>query len=157
MRGGKGTVWEGGHRVPFIAYWPGKIEAGSHSAELAISIDVMPTILAAANVSAPADLELDGVNLLPTLTDGVPLSSRQLYWAHGKSRAMRDGDWKLVDESAGRKPPALFNLKQDLGEQRNLAKQNPEQVKGMISALNAWEREMAATATPQPATPPNLP
>ena len=73
LRGRKGDNWEGGHRVPAVACWPGKIAPGTVCGELGISLDLMPTMLAIAGVSPPKELRLDGVNLLPTLTEGSGL------------------------------------------------------------------------------------
>jgi arylsulfatase A len=154
LRGQKGQVWEGGHRVPCIAWWPGKIKAGSESQDLTITLDVMPTILAAANLTAPEDRPLDGVSLLPVLTEGASLGPRKLFWGHNTSRAMRDGDWKLVTQSPGQKQPGLFNLKDDLAEQRDLAQQRPDRLKKMLAALDAWEQDIATDASPQPTQPP---
>jgi arylsulfatase A-like enzyme len=154
LRGQKGQVWEGGHRVPCIAWWPGKIQAGSISQDLTITLDVMPTILAAANVTAPKDRQLDGVSLLPVLTEGASLGPRKLFWGHNKSRAMRDGPWKLVTQAPGQKQPGLFNLKDDFAEQHDLARQYPDRLKSMLAALDAWEQDTATDASPQPTLPP---
>ena len=86
-RGTKYVTFEGGHRVPCIASWPGKIAAGRVCDELTISLDIMPTMLAAARVKTPANHKLDGVNLLPALLDGDALEDRHLFW---NGRAMRD-------------------------------------------------------------------
>jgi arylsulfatase A-like enzyme len=154
LRGQKGQVWEGGHRVPCIAWWPGKIQAGSKSQEVTISLDVMPTILSAADIAAPADLRLDGVSLLPVLTDGASLGARKLFWGHNKSRAMRDGVWKLVTQAPGQKQPGLFNLKDDLAEQNDLAQQHSDRLQTMLAAIKAWEQDTTAGASPQPDVPP---
>lgn len=153
LRGFKGQLWEGGHRVPCIAWWPGKIDAGSQSSELTISLDVMPTILAATGVEPPADLEFDGTNLLPLLTERGSLGPRQLFWGQGNSRAMRDGNWKLVADAPRQKSPELFNLAEDLAEQTNLADRHPDRLRTMLSAIEAWEEDVAAGASPQPRRP----
>ena len=149
LRGNKGQLWEGGHRVPCIASWPGKIPPGSVSKELAITLDVMPTILAAAGIEPPSKEQFDGRNLLPHLTEGKPLGERTLFWGHGNSRAMRKGDWKLILNAPGQKQPGLFDLSRDLSEQKNLAKDHPERIERMESEISLWEAEMASTATPQ--------
>ncbi len=154
LRGTKGQVWEGGHRVPFIARWPGKIKAGSASKELAISLDVMPTILSAAGISSPKDHPLDGTNLLPLLTEQKPLKERTLFWGHGNSRAVRQGQWKLITNAPGQKQPGLFNLSTDLAEKTDLADQEPERLKKLLRALKAWEKEVTENAAPQPESPP---
>jgi arylsulfatase A-like enzyme len=148
LNGGKGSVWEGGHRVPAIAWWPGMFEPGSVCKELTISIDLMPTMLSAAGVDVPTELKLDGVDLMPVMTAGRPLDDRKLYW---NGVAMREGPWKLITKSRGLKGgPALFNLVDDLGEKNNLARQHPERVKKMLENLEAWKKDVAAGTTVQP-------
>lgn len=143
LRGKKGTVWEGGHRVPCIAHWPGKIKAGAVNHDLAISLDVYPTLLAAAGVDVPTGLKLDGVNLLPALTEGKSLGERELFWGHGAGRAVRDGSWKLVVGAKKQgKRPALFNLAEDIGEKKNLASAQPDRVRKMRRLLSDWEEEV---------------
>lgn len=153
LRGYKGQVWEGGHRVPCVARWPEKIKAGGVSQDLTITLDVMPTILAAAGVDPPTDRKLDGENLLPLLTDGKSPGQRRLFWGHGNSRAMRDGTWKVVVGAPGQKQPGLFDLANDLAEQNDLAKQEPARLKKMVAAIKAWEDD-TADASPQPDSPP---
>ena len=154
LRGHKGQVWEGGHRVPCIAWWPGRIKPGSVSADLAITLDVMPTILAAAGAEPPADHQLDGISLLPLLTEGQSLGPRRLFWGHGNSLAMRDGTWKAVINAPGQKQPGLFDLTEDLAEQRDLAEREPDRLKEMIDAIEAWKDDIATDMTPQPDVPP---
>ncbi len=151
LRGHKGQVWEGGHRVPCIACWPGKIPAGKVSHDLAISLDVMPTILAAAGIEPPQNRPLDGINLLPHLTEGKPLGERHLFWQHGNSRAMRSGTWKVVINAPGQKPAGLFQLENDLAEQHNLADEQPQRLKQMLAGIRTWQEDVAKNATPQPA------
>ena len=155
LRGHKGQVWEGGHRVPCIARWPGRIQPGGVSNDLAITLDVMPTILAAADVEPPADRKLDGVNLLPLLTEGRPLGSRKLFWEHGNSMAMRDGNWKLVAGAPGQTKPGLFRLDKDLAERDDLADQEPDRLQAMTAAIEAWKTDIARDITPQPDLPPH--
>ena len=159
LRGHKGQLWEGGHRVPAIAWWPGRITPGSTCGELAISIDLMPTMLALAGVEAPQGHKLDGVSLLPILLEGQSLGERTLFWSYRNQQAMRQGPWKLVISQQGRKNPRnappieLFNLADDLGEQHNLADEHPERVKAMQAAIRAWQADVAAGATQQPEKP----
>jgi arylsulfatase A-like enzyme len=96
LRGHKGSVWEGGHRVPAIAWWPGQIEPGSETDATAISIDLMPTMLDLASVPAPYGHELDGVSLRPVLLKGEALPERTLFWEFRDRAAVRRGPWKLV-------------------------------------------------------------
>lgn len=155
LRGSKGQIWEGGHRVPGIAWWPGTIKAGRVSKDVVITLDVMPTILALAGIEVPSGHQLDGKNLVPHLTEGTSIGERTLFWGHGNSRAVRSGPWKLVVNAPGQKQPGLFHLDQDLAEKSDLATQEPERVKKMLAALKDWEADIAKTATPQPDSPPN--
>lgn len=154
LRGHKGQLWEGGHRVPCIAWWPGRIESGGQSHELATTLDVMPTILAAAGIGVPVHPKLDGVSPLPLLTEGKSIGYRTHFWGHGNSRAVRYGPWKLVVHAPGQNQPGLFKLTDDLAEQNNLADQHPSRVEEMMAAIAAWERDVAADATPQPDSSP---
>lgn len=146
LRGAKGSNWEGGHRVPAIAWWPGTIPAGETTDQLAISLDVMPTMLSAAGLPLPSERPLDGIDLMPMLTEGKEVS-RELVW---NGKAIRDGEWKLVVDGKGQPGVVLYNLKDDLSEQKNLAEEHPERVANMQQRLKRWQREMAETATKQP-------
>lgn len=150
LRGHKGSVWEGGHRVPAIAKWPGRITAGTVCGATAISLDIMPTMLSLANVKPPAGHRLDGVDLTP-LFAGKKLKPRKLYWEFNRKSAVRDGNWKLVvGERALKRKPALFNLAKDPGEKTDLAAEEPERVRKMRAALTAWRKDVQTGATPQP-------
>lgn len=162
LRGRKGSVYEGGHRVPFIAWWPGTIEAGSESAELGITLDVMPTLLSLAGVEPPKDRPLDGVVLSPVWKGTGSLQERPLYWASmgnngSRSEAMREGPWKLVVLHPKAKPGTfenekveLYRLDRDLAETTDLATEHPEQAAAMLAKWKAWFADTQATMTPQP-------
>lgn len=147
LRGAKGSNWEGGHRVPAIVSWPGHIPAGKVSDQLAISLDIMPTALAATGLPIPTERPLDGINLLPILTTGKTIDDRQLVW---NGKALRDGPWKLILEGKGGDAVGLYNLADDIAEKTNLADKHPERVEKMKAALDAWSRDIKRTATPQP-------
>ena len=147
LRGSKGSNWEGGHRVPCIAHWPGKIKARSNNDDLTISLDVMPTLLDAANVAVQKGRKLDGISLLPTLLGKKSLGKRQLVW---NGKAIRDGHWKLIVNGKGSEGTALFDLSKGLGEKTNLAQSEPDRVKKMLAALEIWKTDVARGATPQP-------
>jgi uncharacterized sulfatase len=96
LRGMKSSTWEGGYRVPLIARWPGKIPAGGVSAELAVTMDVFATVLAAANVPSPAERTIDGQNLLPVFTGGAKSRHEVIFGqAADKLAVVRDARWKL--------------------------------------------------------------
>ena len=160
LRGGKGTVYEGGHKVPAIAWWPGKIKPGTESDQPLISIDVMPTLISLAAAPSPAK-PLDGVDFSPIFLQQKSLPSRPLYWASlanngRRSEALRDGNWKLVVQHPQAKPGTfenerleLYKLDEDPSEKNDLAKQQPQQAAKMLSQLKAWYADTQATATPQ--------
>ena len=148
LRGRKGSNYEGGHRVPAIAWWPSRIEPRQQTDAQAISLDVMPTLLAIAGYDDQACLNLDGVDLSPVLFDRQSLGNRQLFW---NGRAMRDGKWKLVLGKSNQGEVQLFDLSQDLGEKANVADQHPERARQMQKALEHWIIEVARGATAQPA------
>jgi arylsulfatase A len=150
LRGFKGSVWEGGHRVPSIVRWPGRIKPASVSETTAISIDIMPTILAATDIASPPGHELDGVNLLPLLTENVPLPERSLFWQYLAKSAVREGRWKLVVGEQPQSEPRLFDLTTDLGEQKDLSALHPRRVEAMLTSLKGWQHAVSTGATPQP-------
>lgn len=159
-RGEKGHLLEGGIRVPFLAQWKGRIPAGKTYDPPVISLDILPTALAAAGVKTQADRKLDGANLLPFLTgerQGAPHDT--LCWRFrfppGQPAlhrwAIRQGDWKLVKNHA--EPLALYNLADDIGEQKNLADEQPGRVRAMEAAWKQWDaqnKEPLWTDSPKP-------
>jgi len=157
LRGSKGQLWEGGHRVPAIASWPGRIEAGSTCDDLSIGIDIFPTLLELAGLSAPEKLRLDGRSLALSLLgkQRVTGGTRKLYWGAGRQQAMREGPWKYVRELKGQKVAALYNLSTDPGERNNLAKKNPTRLASMQKDYAAWAKDVANGATRQPPIPGN--
>ncbi|MCH2581926.1 MAG: sulfatase-like hydrolase/transferase, partial [Planctomycetes bacterium] len=153
LRGNKGQLWEGGHRVPAIVRWPGRIAAGSACDDLSIGMDIFPTLLELAGVNAPENLRLDGRSLVPSLFGKKPPGQRKLYWSAGRQQAMRDGPWKYVRELKGQKAAALYNLSSDPREKNNLAGKDPERLASMQKDYAAWRKDVAAGATKQPPIP----
>lgn len=135
-RGQKGDVYEGGHRVPAIAWWPGRIRPGV-SGQTAMSFDLVPTFAALAGTGAQARApEFDGVNLNPLLFHQQALPSRTLFWRMHEKKAVRQGDWKLVVVD---KDTHLFNLKDDIAEKTDLSLQHPEIKARLSNELARWE------------------
>ena len=154
LRGFKGSVWEGGHRVPAIAWWPVTISPGRKTSTIAITLDVMPTLIELAGGRIPDGHRLDGVSLVSVLT-GNEMTARNpdlrtLFWAFGRRAAVRRGDWKLVVGHLPGESVGLYNLRDDLGERTNLAASDPARVKELQAALSAWRNEVARGATSQP-------
>ena len=145
LKGHKGTMYEGGLRVPFIASWPGKIAPGTTS-ELQIGFwDILPTFAQVAGTKVPAGVDIDGISFVPTLLGkGEQKKHDYLYWEYTKgqirSRALRMGDWKAVQNRMNR-PIELYNLSQDVGETKNLAQQHPEKVKQMTKVMQQARTE----------------
>ncbi len=162
LRGNKGSVYEGGHKVPFIAWWPGKIEAGSQSDAPGITLDIMPTLLSLAGQQPPPNRPLDGTDLSAVLLQQRPLAERPLYWASlsnggRRAEAMRDGPWKLVvnhpnarEGSFDNERVELYRLDEDPSEQTDLSGEQPDQAAVMLTRLKAWYADTRRTATPQP-------
>ncbi len=150
LRGQKGTVFEGGIRVPFVVSWPGRIPAGGVYSQPVASLDVLPTALAAAGGEPPAGLRLDGVNLLPHLTgsdDRPPHAA--LFWRYGDHRAVRAGRWKLTMPADG--PPGLYDLVADVAESTDLSAAHPETLAELTRLFAAWDAEL-----PPPRWPPSF-
>lgn len=149
LRGGKRTTLEGGIRVPFLVSWPGRVKPGTYGAPV-IQLDLTATALAVAGLEPKPEWQLEGVNLLPYLLGtktGVPHDA--LYWRFGQQMAIRAGDYKLVryDSNADtltgtRNQPVsaakLYNLAADIGETKDLAAAQPEQVKELQAKWDAW-------------------
>ena len=139
LKGYKGSVYEGGVRVPFMVRWPARFSAGKIYNKPVIQLDVLPTAIAAAGVSLPSDREMDGVDLIPYLSgEKNTAPHKSLFWRHKKQTAIREGDWKLVVEN---KKKFLFNLKDDIGEKKNLSQAHPEMTTALSKKLTAWVKE----------------
>ena len=144
LRGYKGQVLEGGIRIPFMVKWPGRVPAGQVSDTPVISLDIHPTCLAAAGATAPiaANRPLDGVNLLPYLRgENAGAPHECLFWRYGVQSAVRKGDYKLVQVDQDR---ALFNLSDDIIENVNLLKREPDKVKELQAEFDGWNRQLMA-------------
>ena len=143
LRDFKQSVYEGGIRVPFIVRWPGKLPKGTLCEEPVISLDIMPTICAAAGTALPNDRVYDGKDMLGVLRGQMkgPLH-KTLFWDDGvKQWAVREGKWKLLFNREG--SLELYDLEGDISEKNNLAKQNPEIVKHLQQTYTDWKNQMA--------------
>lgn len=144
LRGQKAEVYEGGHRVPFIAWWPGKISAGSISDQTAMTMDLYPTFTELAGIESRTNQPIDGVSLNGLLFENKKLPMRTLFWKMDDEVAVRQGPWKLVKN--GDQPLELYHLDEDLGESKDLSKQNTQLSKDLWSAYLRWEKEIRQTA-----------
>ena len=145
-RGYKLGLFDGGMHVPAMLRAPG-IAAGQVSDRPMISMDLLPTFLAMADPTAKPPADIDGQDLRPVL-EGKKSSHGYMFWSHGKSRAVRFGDWKLIlhppsfpGESVPDEP-WLSNLEADPSEKKNLAASEVERVRMLTEKIKAWEREM---------------
>lgn len=152
LRGDKGHLYEGGIRVPLIVRWPGVIEAGSESAEPVILTDFYPTLLEVAGLKPARQYPGDGESLLPLLKQEGKPKREALFWHypnfafHRDNRlgsAIRMGDYKLL-EFFDRNEVELYNLREDLGEKKNLAGEKPELATQMRKKLHAWRAHSGA-------------
>ncbi len=162
FRGGKGRQWEGGIRQPFYIAWPG-VTRGQTTSVPAIGMDFYPTFLDIAGLPLLPDQHQDGVSLVPALK-GQPgaLADRPLFWHYPHygnqggepSAILIQGDWKLIHYfEDGRSE--LYHLAQDIGEQRDLAAENPDRTASMLSALEEWQKQTGARRpTPNPSYDP---
>ncbi|MFC0536814.1 arylsulfatase [Pelagicoccus mobilis] len=137
LKGYKRDLYEGGMRVPFIAYWPGKIKAGSVSDHIGASYDFMPTLAEIAGVECPE--QTDGISIVPELTGNPQPEHEYLYWEFhsphvagkqgrkGFRQAIRRGHWKAVRYGVAEKTE-LYDLRRDIGEENDLAANHPELV-----------------------------
>ena len=174
LRGAKGSYYEGGVRVPFLAVWPGVIEPGSKCDVPVINIDLYPTFLDAAGAAAPKNHVLDGESIVPLLKGAGKLKRQAIYWhfpgyldrpvPRGRdpvfrtrpTTVMRKGDWKLhlyheewqLDGGRGKlktnNAVELYNLADDIGERKNLALSQPEKRDELLDDMLAWMKKVDA-------------
>jgi len=139
--GGKMDLTEGGIRVPYIAQWPAVIPAGAASAQHCLTMDWSATLLDAAGVAAHPDYPLDGVSMLPVLREPATRFARPMHWRmnHRDQRAHRDGDWKYLRVDG---IDYLFDISDDERERANRAALEPERLKRMRDAWQAWNDTM---------------
>ncbi|QDU60195.1 Arylsulfatase precursor [Planctomycetes bacterium Pan216] len=146
FRGGKGTLYEGGIRVPYIVSWVGTLPAGKTYDEPVLATDVFATACSVAGTFMPIDRTMDSVNLIPFLLgkrEGSP--HPVLYWRMGKKTALREGDWKIVRhpvKGQAEPPFQLFHLSEDQGETNDLAKRRPHQLRALTELWQNLDREM---------------
>ena len=154
LRVGKGSCYEGGTRVPLIIDWPGVSKPGSASGTPVISMDLFPTFMEIAGVPDGAKTAIDGVSLVPILRETGKLQRDELFWHYPHYQhyqkggatpysAIRKGDLKLIEFLADMRVE-LYNLKDDIGEQHDLATQMPDKVDELRKRLHDWRVEVGA-------------
>lgn len=162
LRVGKGSCYEGGTRVPLIVYWPGVTKPGSVCETPVIGTDLFRTILDMVGVKEGGDRAVDSVSLVPLLRQTGAIKRDALFWHYPHYQhyqlggttpygAVRMGDFKLIEFYDDMRVE-LYNLRQDIGESRNLAAQMPDKVEQLRSRLHAWRQEVGGQ---MPARNPN--
>lgn len=173
LRGAKRDAWEGGHRVPFIARWPGKIPAGTTCDETICHVDLMATLAALLDVKLPADAGVDSVTILPALLgekQKAPLREATVHHSGQGKFAIRKGDWVLIlaptgDDNGKRGEPdwfrkdrgyrphtaagELFNLAKDPTQKNNRYEHEPEKVKELSALMERYVLEGRSTPGPK--------
>lgn len=141
LRGEKGTIFEGGIRVPFVVKWTGRLPAGTKYTQPVVSLDVMATALAAAGAPPPKAAPLDGVDLVPHLRGQVMTPPHEtLYWRFINHWAVRHGSWKLTaPEGAAH---GLYDLSADISESKDVSAAHPEVVRTLENLYAKWNSEM---------------
>ncbi len=144
LRGGKGQVFEGGIREPFVVQWRGRLPEKAVYDEPVISLDVFPTAAALAGAKLPDGLKLDGVNIVPHLAGEVKTPPHErLFWrmGGGVSWAVREGRYKLLKLNKAASPQ-LFDLNNDIGETKDLIGEKPDVAARLQRAFDAWNAEL---------------
>lgn len=163
LRSGKGSLYEGGVRVPWIVRWVGKIPVGTTDTPI-ISVDLLPTLMELAGAKPPANQPLDGVSMVECLlSGGKKTPERDLFWHFpgylGAGRdswrttpvsVIRSGDWKMLEFLEDGKKE-LYNLRNDISQKTDMAKQNPQKVTELYTKLTNWRKEINAPM-PKPNT-----
>jgi len=137
----KGTLWEGGIRVPAILRWPARLPAGRTSDAPSIFMDLTATILAATGTRAPAEARHEGIDLVPVLTGRAAAAERPLFWRTRTQKAVRRGDWKLLVEGDD---IFLFNLRADISERNDLARDRIDLIRALRPLIAGWEADVDA-------------
>jgi arylsulfatase A-like enzyme len=145
LRDGKGSTWEGGMRVPGIAWWPGRIPAGVVQHEMSATMDLFVTCAKLAGAEPPSDRPIDGVDIAPLLLNRGPIERGVYVYYRGSTLyAARLGPWKAhfitrpgygAEQPASHDPPLLFHLRRDPSEKYNVAAQNPAVVAEIAAAV----------------------
>ena len=157
LRAGKGHVYEGGIREPLLVYWPGVTKPGMTIDTPVTSVDYLPTLLQL--VGRPIPKGIDGVSFVDLLRGRSTDQDRPLFWHYPHyspqggepAGAVRAGDWKLIEFFEGGRVE-LYNLKEDPGEQRNLAMRQPKKAEHLLTLLRTWREDVGANV---PAANPN--
>jgi arylsulfatase A-like enzyme len=158
LRGQKLSLYEGGVRVPFVAWWPDKVKRGVVNEKTVIaSVDLLPTLAALCGAKPPADYRSDGVDMSKAILGESPVRDRPLFWEYGRNDtsfafpkgeghrspnvAVRDGDWKLLVNADGT-GAELYDLASDRNEKKNLVTDKSDVAKRLTEAALAWRKSL---------------
>ncbi|MDP4883978.1 MAG: sulfatase [Opitutales bacterium] len=145
LSGGKGSVFEGGQRVPTVIRWPAGIPAGQSNSTLMTAMDLLPTFAKLAGAELPSDRVIDGKDILPVLAQGGVTPHEAFFYFNANTlTAVRSGEWKL---HLGKKA-ALYNLDEDIGEKVNVLKSHPEIAEQLQAYVAAFETNLAKNSRP---------
>jgi arylsulfatase A-like enzyme len=147
LRGGKGSLFEGGIRVPCVVRWPGVVPRGTICDEFLTAMEVFPMLCRAAGIRPPSGVILDGFDMTPVLTGKQKSPRKEMFWQRRDNKAARVGNWKWVKSSRG---SGLFDLSKDISEQNDLSKEKPDVLRKVESRFIAWERLMAVAEPRRP-------
>jgi N-acetylgalactosamine-6-sulfatase len=140
FKGRKSSVWEGGVRAPLHMRWPGVVPAGREVSQVAVTMDLAPTLLSASGVSGG---RLDGIDLMPFLTGTQAPAKRTLFWRYKRAqnvrRAVRHGDWKYADDNGAK---GLYDIGADPQEENDLLKSRPDLARDLEARLARWEKDV---------------
>lgn len=169
LRGAKRDAWEGGHRVPFLARWPGKIKPGTMSDETICHVDLLATVAALHGVKLPDSAGEDSYNLLPVFTGEKltkPLREATVFQNASGGFVIRQENWVLIDVATGddngargepawlkqergyaahNQPSELYDVRQDIGQRRNVSAEQPDVVRELKSLLEKYKRDGRST------------
>jgi uncharacterized sulfatase len=150
LRGEKGTLYEGGIREPLIVRWPGVVEPGTVCKTPVTSVDFYPTFLDMVGLNQPDDHILDGLSIMPLLTQkSNDMNKRAIYWHYPvyhhstPASAIREGAWKLVEFFQDGQLE-LYNLEKDVSESKNLVDEMPEKARELHQKLQSWRESVNA-------------
>jgi len=143
LRGGKFSHYEGGHRVPAVAWWPGRIKSGVVSSELIMGFDLFPTFVEIAGLQQNVPTNLDGLSIKKHLLEQEDVPSRDLFFGYEPKlgTAMRRGEWKMIVKDGD---VQLYDLKNDLMETKNVAEEYPEISRDMSQKITRFKQEVTS-------------
>ncbi len=140
LKGNKGSLWEGGHRVPAIAWWPRYIQHGKVTNEEVMSMDVFPTFINLSKAMPKYDFQLDGMDFTRLMIEDRPLPKRSLFWKYRNQKVARNGKWKLLMD---KNDAHLYDLEKDISEQSDLASTETTITNQLKSELENWEQDVS--------------